>query len=295
MPINAGQEYFVAEKKYSDARTNEEKIKALEEMIRALPKHKGTHNVLADLKKRLSKLKKESAVSKRKSSKPSFIIRKEGSAQICIIGMTKSGKSSLLNSLTNAKAQVAEYPYTTKKPQVGMMYYKDIQFQMIEIPSTFNSEFMSLLYSCDLIVMMMDAMQNPMKQKEEILKILKKNKLDNKDMVFVKNKSKVCGLDPKEVCMDTKSGIGIDELKERMWEELKMIRIYTKSPNKPKAIPAIGMLKNSTVKDLTKEIHKDLLKDFKFAKIFNSTKYSGKKVGLEYKLQDNDVVEIHSE
>jgi len=293
MTTNQGPEYFAAESKYSKARTREEKIFCLHEMIRTSVKHKGTERLLADLRKRLSKLKRELAIERKKSHKPKFVIRKEGAAQICIIGLTNSGKSTLLNSLTNANVEVGTYPYTTKKPQVGMMLYNDLQFQLIEIPSSFDSESLGLLHSCDLIVVLLDATQTTDKQKEDLTEILKQNRLAKK-MVFVKNKSKVCGLDRNLICIDAQSSVGLDELKERIWEGLDLIKVYTKSPNKPKDIPALALEKDSTVKDFAKEIHKDFVKTFKFARIHNSTRFSGKKVGLDYKLQDNDVVEIHT-
>jgi len=295
MPVNAGPEYFGAEKRYSEARTVEEKIIALQEMIRTAPKHKGAEHLLADLRKRLSKLKKEALIERKKSHKPKFAIRKEGAAQICIIGLTNSGKSTLLNSLTNAHVKIAEYPYTTKEPQVGMMIYNDLQFQLIEIPSSFNSESLGLLHSCDLIIVVLDATQKIDKQEDELMKILKQNRFDSKKMVFVKNKSKVCGLDQNVICIDAQAGVGLDELKEKIWGSLDLIKVYTKSPNKKRDIPALALEKDSTVEDLAKEIHNDFIKTFKFARIFNSTKFSGKKVGLEYKLRDNDVVEIHTD
>lgn len=294
MPVNAGPEYFGAEKRYSQARTTEEKIFALQEMIRLAPKHKSSENLLADLRKRLSKLRKELVIEKKKSHKPKSVIRKEGAAQVCVIGMTNSGKSTLLNSLTNARVEIADYPYTTKEPKVGMMLYNDLQFQLIEIPSTFNSESLGLLHSCDLIVMVLDSTQNVDKQKTELMKVLKANRLDGKKIVFAKNKSKVCGLDQSIVCIDAQTRIGINELKGEIWGSLNLIKVYTKSPKKPKDIPALALEKDSTVEDLAGEIHKDFVKTFKFAKIYNSTKFSGRKVGLEYKLQDNDVVEIHT-
>lgn len=295
MPVNAGPEYFTAEKRYSEARTIEQKIAALQDMIRTAPKHKGTQNLLADLRKRLSKLKKEAIIERKKSHKPSFVIRKEGAAQICIIGLTNSGKSMLLNSLTNAHVEVSEHPYTTKEPRVGVMFHDDLQFQLIEIPSSFNSESLGLLHSCDLIVLVLDSTQNTDKQKDYLIKILKGNRLESKKIIFVKNKSKVCGLDQSIVCIDAKYGAGLEELKEKIWKSLNLIKVYTKSPNKPKDIPALALERRSTVENLAKEIHKDFIMSFKFARIFNSTKFSGKKVGLKYKLQDNDVVEIHTD
>lgn len=64
MPLNATVEYFKAEEKYKSAKTKEEKIKYLEEMIRELPSHKGAENVLAQLRRRLSKLKSQKEAKK---------------------------------------------------------------------------------------------------------------------------------------------------------------------------------------------------------------------------------------
>lgn len=295
MPVNAGPEYYAAEGRYSKARNLEDKINALKDMIRFAPKHKGAEHLLADLRKRLAKLRREALVERKKSHKPKFIIRKEGAAQICIIGLTNSGKSTLLNSLTNAKAEIGEYPYTTKEPNVGMMLYNDLQFQLIEIPSSFSSDSLGLLNSCDLIISVIDATQDFDKQKQNLFSILRKYRLESKRIILVKNKSKVCGLDQSVVCIDAQSKVGLDELKESIWENLNLIKVYSKSPRKPKDIPALALKQGSTIEDLANEIHKDFIRTFKFAKIFNSTKFSGKRVGLEYKLHNNDVVEIHAD
>ena len=50
MPINASHEYIHAEKNYLNALTLGDKIYWLEEMIRKAPKHKGSENLLAELK-----------------------------------------------------------------------------------------------------------------------------------------------------------------------------------------------------------------------------------------------------
>ena len=295
MPINAKQEYFVAEKRYLEAKNIEEKIAALKEMIRTAPKHKGSEHLLANLRKRLARLKKEAVIERKKSKKQQFSIRKEGAAQICIIGLTNSGKSSLLNSLTNANVEIAEYPYTTKEPKIGMMLYNDLQFQLIEIPSTFDSESSGPLYSCDLIVALLDATQDIDEQKEQLMNMLKVSRLDNKKIIFVKTKGKTNKTDKEGILIDMQSRVGLDEFKEKIWKSIDLMKIYTKSPGKPRAVPAIAMKRNSTVEDFTERVHKDFTETFKFARIFNSTKFSGKKVGLEYKLQDGDTVEIHTE
>ena len=293
MPVNAGPEYYAAEKRYLEARTRDEKIKALEDMIRFLPKHKGSENLLALLRKRLAKLKKE--VKKRAKPKPKFSIRKEGAAQVCIIGLANCGKSSLLKALTNAEIEIADYPFTTKEPKVGMMEYGDVKLQLVEIPSTFDPETSSLLHSCDEILVLLDGTQAIEEQKKFLENLIEKRGLKNKKIVWVINKAEDLKGNFGLLKISAKEGINLEKLKEVVWKNLGLIRVYTKSPGKPKDLPALALPRGATVKDVAKELHKNFLKNFKYARIFNQTKFSGKKVGLNYQLNDLDVVEIHAE
>ena len=164
MPVNAPAEYFKAEEKFRSAKIREEKILALEEMIRLLPRHHGSENLFAQLKSRLAKLKKEAE----KKGARKIGISKEGEAQVCLLGLTNSGKSSLLARLTNAKPVISEHPYTTLKPEVGMLDYSGIKIQLIEIPSTFDSEYLSMAKGSELLVLIT--------RKENEKKQMKKNK-----------------------------------------------------------------------------------------------------------------------
>ena len=108
MPINAHPEYIVAEKEYLAAQTLEEKIERLKKMISVAPKHKGSENLLAQLRTRLKKFLEQQEKSKKsgKGGKPG--IKKE-EMQAVIVGFTNSGKSSLLSSLANAAPEISSY------------------------------------------------------------------------------------------------------------------------------------------------------------------------------------------
>jgi uncharacterized protein len=295
MPINATAEYYAAEKKYLNAKSKEEKIAALEEMIKEAPKHKGGHTLLSQLKSRLKKLKEEARRASKAGARAKFSIKKEGAATVCIIGMTNSGKSSLLNLLTAADVEVADYPFTTKLPEVGMMYFKDLQIQIIEIPSTLSPEVASLLLIADEVVVLLDSTQDFENQIEEMNKVLKRYWDPKKACIFVANKSDETNSKLSDFLqISTHTGQGVEELKEKVLASLNLIRVYTKKPGKKKDLPALGLRKNSTVSDVLGLIHKDFRKNFNFARIFNSKKHSGQKVGLDYRLEDGDVIEIHT-
>ena len=137
MPTNVTYEYENAEKEYLSASSFPDKIKCLQKMLTAVPKHKGTENLRNDIKRRISKYKslveREKKLSK--SGGRGLSIKKDGAARIILIGITNSGKSTLLKNITNAKPEIAEYDFTTKKPEIGTLDYDGIILQVIEIPA----------------------------------------------------------------------------------------------------------------------------------------------------------------
>jgi len=138
MPANLPPEFFEAEKRFKLSVTPSEKIAALEDLIATIPKHKGTDKLRADLRRRLSQLRKE-AISKKKSGTADlYVVQKEGAAQAALVGFPNSGKSSLLACLTKAAPVIAEYPISTVMPLPGMMPFEDIQIQLVDLPPMGN-------------------------------------------------------------------------------------------------------------------------------------------------------------
>lgn len=269
MPVNAPAEYFKAEEKFKSAKSKEEKIAALEEMIRLLPKHHGSENAHAQLKARLAKLKKETE----KKGGHRAGIKKGGDAQICIIGLANSGKSTMLAKLTDAKPKISATPYTTTRPEIGMMDYKGIKVQLVEIPSTFDPEYMSIARSADAIIIV----ANNEKEQEIIERVLENN--------YIRHKAVVVNADEDR-----------NELKEKIWSLLGLIIVYSKKTewNDAKGVKQatpMSLQPNSTVKDFAERIHKDFVTNFRFARITRNGRIM--QAGLNYRLQDGDVIELH--
>jgi len=136
MPTNVTPEYKKAEEAYRNAREPRERLDCLKEMARTIPKHKGTEHLQADIKTRIKQLTEELAGPKKggRRSGPSHVVRPEGAAQVAIIGPPNAGKSSLHVKLTGSTSDVGPYPYTTHLPIPGMIPYKDIHIQLVDLP-----------------------------------------------------------------------------------------------------------------------------------------------------------------
>ncbi len=183
MPTNLTAEAQAKLAKYQQARTVEEKIRALEEALPLIPDHKGTERMRAQLKTTLAKLKREA--ERRKTVKvgrhDEFTVRREGAAQAVLFGVTNSGKSTILASLTNAKPAIAPYTLTTVKPVPGMVLIEDVGIQLVELPSVlteeleetpFTSRSLAFARNSDLILLTLDCGGDPVQQLDRLVSLL---------------------------------------------------------------------------------------------------------------------------
>ncbi|HPQ39155.1 MAG TPA: 50S ribosome-binding GTPase [bacterium] len=323
MPANLTPQYKAAEAKFKAARTIEEKIDALEEMYRTIPKHKGTEKMRADIKQRLSKARQQKEQAARSGKKGiSFHIPKDGAAQVTLVGPPNSGKSALLNAFTNADADVADYPYTTQRPQPGMMPWENLSIQLVDLPSI-SDEFCepwvpSLIRVSDLVLLIVGA-DNP-GGLDIILEILEEYKTElvhtyedadyhgrivRLPAILVAMKSDLEDADVgaellKEAYPDFElirlsafNPAGIHMLGRRILEKLNLIRVYTRAPGHDADMTQpIIVRQGSTLMDVAVEIHKDFASDLKFARVWGSGKFDGQRINRDYIVQEGDIFEF---
>ncbi|MGD8553301.1 MAG: 50S ribosome-binding GTPase, partial [Anaerolineales bacterium] len=265
MPTNLPPEYFKIEEQFRQAKTNQEKIALLEDMLSVVPKHKGTDHLRADLRRKLSKLKDASqAKSKVGRAVSVFSIDKEGAGTAILVGPANTGKSSLVAALTNADPEVAPYPMTTWKPTPGMMPIENIQVQLIDTPPLdrefVESEFIDLIRRSDLILIVVDLQDFPTDQLQSTVEFLEErrivplhkrdqfpeglrwagipflvlvNKCDDKSMLA--DYEVFCELldqDWPSLPISAETGFGVEAMKKLIYDTLDIIRIYSKAPGK---------------------------------------------------------------
>lgn len=137
MPANLTPQYKAAEAAFRRARDPEERLDCLREMLRTIPKHKGTEHLRAEIKSRISEMTEELSGPRKGAARggPVTVFRPEGAAQVALVGPPNSGKSALHAVLTGSHADAEPYPFATQYPQPGMLPHQDVAFQLIDLPS----------------------------------------------------------------------------------------------------------------------------------------------------------------
>jgi len=325
VPANLTPEYYKAEKWFRTATTNDEKILALKQMLSAMPKHKGTDHLKADLRKKLSKLKETAEKQKGGKQVDVFHIPRTGAGQVALIGTPNCGKSSIVSALTNAKVNVAEFPFATGAPVPGMVEFEDIQIQLLDMPPL-TAEFIApgqvgTYRNCDLIGIVIDLSENVKEQMEICLDFLESRRLlideqtkatDDEGNVLGKKALCICtksdiakkdalntfkNSSPRNfefAVVSSQTGRGLEILPKLLFENLSIVRVYSKPPgkdadmNEPFALP-----RGSTVTDLAEAVHRELAEKLRSARIWGTGVYDGQNVQLDHFLRDKDIIELH--
>ena len=327
MPANLTPQYLDAELKFKQAKTTPEKIKALEVMMAVIPKHKGTERLRGQLKSRMAKLKEE--LQRRPSvgkAEQAYNIKREGAAQVILLGLPNSGKSSLFSQITHASSEVGDYSFTTQKPIPGMTKFENIQIQLVDTPPVqlehIEPGFPNLIRNADALLLLVDLTEDPIFQMEVILgelnkmriKVMGKGPIPALEMGWVSLRALLVGnkCDAKNAMgayqrleshfrdsfpilpISAKERMNFDELKKETYQMLDILRVYTKIPGKePDLTEPVLLKKGSTVGDVALSIHKDFVAKLRYAKIWGSGKFDGQMVKQDYHVNEGDVIELH--
>jgi len=323
MPANLTPQYRAAEAKFKSARTLEEKRAALEEMIANIPKHKGTEKMQADLKRRMARLRHEEEARTSRHGH-SFKVEPEGAAQVVLLGPPNCGKSSLLATLTHAEPAIGDYPFTTTRPQPGMMQFEDVQIQLVDLPPVaaqhMDPWLPGLVRGADAALLMVDPTSPELPEDVEIVRerlaaahaplvgkmpedvdprdnplltlmvITKTDRAREEDLNVLEE---LYGSQYALLRISVTNHAGLEALKVALWRSLQLLRVYSKPPGKPVDRKEPFVLPHGfTVADLAERVHREIAEKLQFARVWGG-KLDGQRVARDFELRDRDVVELH--
>ncbi|PIN75415.1 GTP-binding protein [Candidatus Woesearchaeota archaeon CG10_big_fil_rev_8_21_14_0_10_36_11] len=144
------------------------KIKELEDELRKTKYNKATQGHIGIVKAKIAQLKQqqESRVQKKTGrSEHGYSVRKSGDASVLLLGFPSSGKSTLLNKLTNADSEVGAYEFTTLSVVPGMMNHKQAKIQILDVPGIVSGaasgrgrgkEVLAVIQNADMVLVVVD-------------------------------------------------------------------------------------------------------------------------------------------
>ncbi|MBZ5588962.1 MAG: TGS domain-containing protein [Acidobacteriia bacterium] len=324
MPANLTPQYRAAEAKFKAAHSPEERRVALEEMLATIPKHKGTEKMQAELKRRMARLRHEEEA---RTSKHGHAIKveAEGAAQVVLVGPPNCGKSSLLAVLTHAEPAIADYPFTTTRPQPGMMAFEDVSIQLVDLPPIASQHMdpwlPGLVRGADLALLMVDPTSPELPEDVEVVRERLAaahaplvgelpEDTDPRDnpivTLMVVTKADLAREEDLKVLEELYASVypilrisiathaGLEGLKVALWRRLQLVRVYSKPPGKPADKSAPFVLPHGhTVSDFAERVHREIAEKLQFARVWGG-KLEGQRVARDFELRDRDVVELHA-
>lgn len=325
MPANLTPDYHAADRKFKEATTPEAKLAALEEMLSTIPKHKGTEKMQADLKRRIAKFRAETQRRKGAArARPFYQIDREGAGQVALVGPPNAGKSAILAALTNARPEVANYPFTTRIPMAGMVHFEDVPVQLVDLPpiseETAEGWLYAIIRGADAALCVVDlADQDILASAEHVLTLLAAANItlippgqprgpSAVPAIFVATKLDAPGAaDTLEVFKEfygarlpvlpisAEQDVNLAELRRTIFDMLRLVRVYSKKPGKKPDLQVPYILKRgTTVLDAAAMVHKDFAAGLRFARLWRKGEIEGRMVGRDDLLEDGDVLELHT-
>ena len=341
MPANLSPEYKAAEAAFRKACDPQQRLAGLREMLRTIPKHKGTEHLQADIKARIKDLAEQVGGGGHKGAGhggPPLVIRPEGAAQITLIGPPNAGKSSLHARLTGSTAHVGPYPFTTQHPEAGMMPHEDVHFQLIDLPPVALEHplpwLANALQTADAALLVVDLGEpSCVEQLLAVKSVLAQQRVtlserwptsdaaasasSNEDDPFalrlpalmLANKADGIAAVSAEMevlrelsashlpmrAVSATTGYGLGEIGPWLFQNLGIVRVYTKVPGHPAdRHRPFTLRRGQTVADLARHIHQDMTQSLRYARVWGRSGFDGQQVGHEHVIEDADIVELHT-
>jgi hypothetical protein len=278
-----------------------EKVRELRAILAELPGYR--NGPYADLRKWVESELERTRVRKRVVHRDSISVRREGAAQIALVGPPNAGKSSLLQALSNIQIKTGDYAFTTTRPVPALTRVGGVLLQLVEIPGLIEGAaegrgsarpLLGVLRGADAILFCHDA-GAPVAELKAVIQEVADAGIERPAAIAATKSDESRGAAlaaafPNLPALEVSvlEDASLERLRETIWQLTGLLRVYLRDGEDPVALqPPV------TVVDVADTIHHELGERCVGARVWGpSARFDGQRVGRAHVLADGDTVEI---
>jgi small GTP-binding protein len=274
-----------------------ERIRELRAILTELPGYR--NGPYADLRKWVEGEIDSARTRKKVVHRDSIAVRREGAAQIALVGPPNAGKSSLLQALSAIQIRTGDYAFTTTRPVAATTRLGGVLVQLVEIPGLIEGAaddrgggraLLGVLRNSDAIAWC-HACDRPLSDLETIRAEVAAAGIELPGLLAATKADEAAAPEHPElrvVPVSVLDDASVERLREELWRLTGLVRIHLRDGGDPVALEP-----PATVLDVADTIHHDLRERCSGARVWGaSARFPGQQVGREYELSDGDTVEI---
>jgi small GTP-binding protein len=291
-----------------------ERVATIRALLGELPGYR--NGPYADLRKWLEGELDRTRMRAKVVHRDSLQVRREGAAQVALVGPPNAGKSSLLQALSQIQIKTGDYAFTTLRPVPALTRIGGVLVQLVEIPGLIagahqdrggGRALLGVLRNADAIVYCRAA-NEPVSSLDVVRHEVAAAGIDRPSIVVLTKADELaddelgreldnaCGESPRAlsgaVAVSVLDEDSLDQLREAIWVLTGLIRVFPRRHGRvdeePFAFPV-----GATVAELAERVHHDLATACAGALVWGpSARFDGQRVGRGHVLEDGDVVEV---
>jgi small GTP-binding protein len=274
-----------------------ERIRELRAILAELPGYR--NGPYADLRKWVEGELAAARTRKRVVNRESIAVRREGAAQIALVGPPNAGKSSLLQALSAIQIRTGDYAFTTTRPVAATTRLGGVLVQLVEIPGLIEGAaddrgggraLLGVLRNADAILWC-HACDRPAEELETIRAEVAAAGIELPALVAATK----CDETPpfrhpelRVLPVSVLDDASLNRLRDELWTLTGLVRIYLRDGGDP-----VALRPPATVLELADTIHHELRDSCTGARVWGpSARFEGQQVGKQHELHDGDTVEV---
>ncbi len=278
-----------------------ERVRELRAILAELPGYR--NGPYADIRKWVEAQLEHTRVQKRVTHRDSIAVRREGAAQIALVGPPNAGKSSLLQALSNIQIKTGAYAFTTTRPVPALTRVGGVLVQLVEIPGLIEGAsagrggarpLLGVLRGADAILFCHDA-GAPIDELRAVMDEVSEAGIERPGVIAATKSDEADGAalrvafpQLQVVEVSVLDDASVERLRKTIWQLTGLMRVYLRDGGHP-----IALHPPATVRDVADAIHQELGARCTGARVWGpSARFDGQQVGRAHALLDDDTVEI---